>query len=77
MQLQVMSRRVCKPMTATRCMQQSSMDVQVEDVVFSTYDACTQPDKEGPFKGKPFKAQVGHSHLTLSAVACVPAMSRV
>ena len=34
------------------------MHMQVEDVLFSTYDACTKPDLEGPYKNKPFKAQV-------------------
>ena len=32
--------------------------LQVEDVLFSTYPACTKPDTEGPHKGKPFRAQV-------------------
>lgn len=45
-------------------------DVQVEDVIFSTYDACTQPDKEGPFKGKPFKAQVQLVLVVLMLAPC-------
>ena len=36
----------------------ADVDIQVEEVIFSTYDACTKADTEGPYKGKPFRAQV-------------------
>ena len=42
---------------------------QVEEIVFSSYDACTQPDPEGD--GSKFRAQVRALQLTVFLLALV------